>query len=97
MQNTITYKLVNKPGWEWTKAFLKAEVKLYKMIKPYKASQEQTNIKFGFEVPRNKHALAMDLKNGNGKWEVDMKTEIDQFNDYKKFRVLADDEAIAPG
>ena len=41
---------------------------------------------FGFEVPRNYgHALELDRKNGNTRWQDFTKVEMDQLNEYSTF------------
>ena len=59
-------KLVNKPGWEWTKSCIEPDKSLNKMVFAYKASRFLRNIKFGVEVPQNtRHAFQIDKDDNN--------------------------------
>ena len=41
---------------------------------------------FGFEIPRNyNHALELDKRNGNTRWQDCTKLELSQLNDYSIF------------
>ena len=93
----LKHRLMDKPGWEWTKHYVESNPELTRMVKTYKVSRENVTIKFGVEVPSStKAALNLDLKNGDNKWKEAMKSEIDSINAYKTFRVLKDNEPIPP-
>lgn len=94
----VRHKLLDKPGWEWTKHYLDSDPELTRMVKTFNVSKESTNVKFGVEVFKNtKAALNLDLENGDNLWKEAMKTEIDSINACKTFRVLEDNEPLPPG
>ena len=53
---------------------------------------------FGFEVPRNyNHALELDKKNGNTRWQDCTKVEMEQLYEYSTFVDYGIDGKIPPG
>ena len=53
---------------------------------------------FGFEVPRNyNHALELDKKNGNTRWQDCTKVEMEQLYEYSTFQDYGIDGKIPPG
>ena len=54
--------------------------------------------KFGFEVPRDyAHAVQLDQRNGNTKWQVTTRLELDQINEYSVFKDLGYKPPIPEG
>jgi hypothetical protein len=53
--------------------------------------------KYGFEIPRNyEHALFLDKRNGNTKWEQANKLEFDQLDEYSTFQDIGDSATTTP-
>ena len=53
---------------------------------------------FGFEIPRNyKHALELDKKNGNTRWQDATKLESDQLHEYDTFESRGEISKITEG
>jgi hypothetical protein len=61
--------LMESPGWEWIKCFVKADEKLQNMKSIYLASKKEAKFKFGVQVARTpKHALQLDDEEKNNLW-----------------------------
>ncbi len=57
-----------------------------------------TCYKYGYEVPKNyEHAVKLDAKNGNTKWQDAISLELVQMDDYKTFKDLGKDAEPPPG
>ena len=53
---------------------------------------------FGFEVPRNyAHALELDKRNGNTRWQDCTNLELEQLHEYVTFEDKGKDAPIPPG
>ena len=53
---------------------------------------------YGYEIPRDYcHAVLIDIKNGNTKWQDCTKLELCQIDDYKVFKDLGLNAAIPSG
>jgi hypothetical protein len=90
--------LINKTGWEWVHEFINADEQLSKMKRIYAITKDISKFKFGIEVAKTpKHAIELDKIEGNNLWKEAIQCEIDQINEYKTFRVLADHEHTPPG
>ena len=80
--------LLDLPGWKRFKSIAKREKKLFRManqakLKSYHAAPKY---KYGFEVPRDfKHALQLDAKHGNTRWQDAVNTELQQIKEYDTF------------
>lgn len=98
LRYALKKRVTNLPGWEGIKQFVEADNKLHEMKNVYLASQLEAKFKFGVEVAKTpKHALQLDIQEGNNLWKEDIQTELDQINEYETFRVLKDDEPIPGG
>ena len=81
------------PGWEWVYHFVEADKRLLPHRRAYIGTRKEIKFKFGVEVANSpKHALELDIKEGNNLWKEAIKAELDQINEYKTFRVLSIDE-----
>ena len=64
----------------------------------YLATKDGIKFKFGVEVAKSpRHALELDIKEGNDAWKKAIQDELDQINAYKTFRVLEDDDPLPKG
>ena len=90
--------LTDLPGWEWVYHFVEDKKKLLPHRRAYIETRKEIRFKFGVEATNSpKHALELDIKEGNNLWKEANKAELDQINEYKTFRVLSDDEPIPAG
>ena len=77
--------LLDVPGWKRFKPIAKREKKFIRMVNQTKLRSFRTapKYKYGFEVPCDyAHALQLDAKNGNTRWQDAAKTELDQIKEY---------------
>lgn len=79
--------MLDKPGWTRFKSLAKRDKKLLILQNQAKLQCCRTSprCEFGYEIPRNSdhnHAISLDCKNGNHKWEDCIKLEIDQQYQY---------------
>ena len=90
--------LLKEKHFEWTKDFGTAIEEYKFMLHCYKmVTMTGDFYKFGVLVPRTlKQALEYDEQNGNTKWQEAIRTEIDQINYYKTFRIIPDG-VLLPG
>ena len=90
------HDLLNETGWKHFQRLIKHEKQFIRTLRRAKATKTKgTKIKFGVEVPRNYNdALRIDKENGNTLWQEAIKTELDQINKYKTFKVHG--KAIPP-
>ena len=71
-----------------------------RLAKIYKAKTQpgQKKIKFGIEVPLGvKHAMKLDMLNGNTLWLDAIKKELSQLNEFHTFKVLKEGEKPPSG
>ena len=91
--------LLDVPGWKRFKPIAKREKKFIRMVNQAKLRSFRTapKYKYGFEVPRNyAHALQLDAKNGNTRWQDATKTELDQIKEYDTFIDKGHHTKVAP-
>jgi hypothetical protein len=75
------------------------EKKLLRMANQAKLRSFNTTprFKYGFEIPRNyHHAVLLDNRNGNTKWQDAAKLEFDQLDEYSTFEDYGDSNTSAP-
>ena len=93
--------LVNEPGFEWVKTYLEADEEHLRTIEAFKAKQKTSGgkvFKFGVEVPKNPiHALQLDKEHQSNGWQLSIKKELDEVNQYKTFRLVPDNEPVPLG
>jgi hypothetical protein len=80
--------LLETAGWKRFKGIAKREQKLTRMINQAKLRSYRTSPKYayGYEVPKSyRHALKLDEKAGNTKWQDATKLEMTQLNEYDTF------------
>ena len=80
--------LLHVDGWKRFKHIAKRQKKLFRMTNQAKLRSFRTTprYKYGFEVPRSyKHALELDARNGNTKWQDAIKLELAQIQEYNTF------------
>ena len=94
------HDLLDLPGWKRFKSIAKRQRKLIRMVNQAKLRSYNSapRYKYGYEVPRDyHHAIAIDQKTGNTKWQDATKLELEQINEYEVFRDLGHkDGAHAP-
>ena len=81
--------LLDTPGWKRFKKIAKRQKKFFRMANQAKLCSFCTTpkFKFGFEIPRDyKHALWLDQRNGNNKWELATALEMGQLEEYDVFK-----------
>ena len=80
--------LLETPGWKKYAEICKREKKLLRLINQTKLKAYRTTpvYKYGFEVPRDHtHAMELDKKNGNKKWQEAEAMELSQLDEYDTF------------
>ena len=80
--------LLQTPGWKQFKGIAKRQKKLFRMANQAKLRSYRTapQFKYGFEVPRDyAHAVQLDKRNGNTKWQDAIKLEMSQLDEYNVF------------
>ena len=83
--------LLHLDGWKRFKSIARRHKKYLRMVKQAKLRSYSTAPKymFGYEIPRNyKHALELDARNGNTKWQDCTRLEMQQLNEYSTFKDL---------
>ena len=81
--------LLDTPGWKRFKRLANRAKKMLRMVNQAKLRSYNTapKYKYGFEVPRDyKHALQLDERNGNTRWQDATKLEMSQLDDYATFK-----------
>ena len=92
--------LLDTPGWRRFKSIALCQKKLFCMANQAKLRSFRTapRYKYGYEIPRDyRHAVLIDIKNGNTKWQDCTKLELCQIDDYKVFKDLGLNVAIPSG
>ena len=80
--------LLDTPGWKRFKRIAKNAKKLLRMANQAKLRSFRTapKFKYGFEIPKDyDHAVFLDNRNGNTKWQDANALEFEQLNDYDTF------------
>ena len=83
--------LLEEESWVRFKRLAKRQKKLLRQVKQAKLRSHRTasKCKCGHEVPRNcAHAILLDEKFGNTKWQDSTKLELDQIDEYDAFKDL---------
>ena len=91
--------LLDTPGWKRFKRIANREQKLLRMANQAKLRSYRTapRYKYGFEIPRNyEHALYLDRRNGNTKWQDANKLEFDQLDEYSTFEDIGPSDTSTP-
>ena len=81
--------LLDKEGWKRFKDIARKQKKYLRMVKQAKLRSYTSNPKymFGFEIPKDyKHALELDRRNGNTKWQDSTELEMAQLKEYSTFK-----------
>ena len=94
--------LLDQPGWKQFKKLAKNQKKLLRQVNQAKLRSYRTapRYKYGFEVPRNGdygHAVQLDTKAGNTKWQDATSLELDQIDSYQAFQDLGKDAPAPTG
>jgi hypothetical protein len=90
--------LLDSPGWKRFKAIAKRQKKLFRMANQAKlrSFRMAPKYQYGFEVPRDfKHAVELDQRNGNTKWQDSTTLEFAQLAEYDTFTDLGK-EGVTP-
>ena len=93
------HDLLDTPGWKRFKKIANREKKLLRMANQAKLRSFNTapKFKYGYELPRNyDHAVFLDNRNGNTKWQDAAKLEFDQLDEYSTFEDLGDSNVSNP-
>jgi len=88
--------LLNTAGWKRFKRIAKNDKKLLRMANQAKLRSFRTapRFKYGFEIPKDyDHALFLDKRNGNTKWQDANKLEFDQLDEYETFEDMGPSES----
>jgi len=83
--------LLDLDGWRRFKGIAKRDKKLLRMVNQAKLRSYRTapRYKYGYEVPRDyNHAVELDKRNGNTKWQDSTALEMTQLHEYKTFKDL---------
>ena len=91
--------LLDLPGWKRFKKLAKREKKLLRMANQAKLRSYNTapRFKYGYEIPRNyDHAVFLDNRNNNTKWQDASKLEFDQLDEYSTFEDIGDSNTSRP-
>jgi hypothetical protein len=81
--------LLDKPGWKRFRSIAKRRKKLFRMANQAKLRSYRTAPKYmyGFEITRDyQHAIDIDQRNGNTKWQDAASLELTQLDEYKTFK-----------
>lgn len=84
-------ELLDLDGWKRFKKLAKNQKKLLRQVNQAKMRSFRTSprYKYGYEVPRDyKHAVILDERNGNTRWQDACALELEQQDSYKTFRDL---------
>ena len=90
--------LLDTPGWKQFKKLAKREKVLLRVAKQAKLRSFNTapRYKYGFEIPRSyAHALQIDARNKNTKWQDATKLEFDQLDEYETFEDAGDSKTTS--
>jgi hypothetical protein len=80
--------LLDTPGWKQFKRFAARDKQVQRLVSQALQHSSQTTSahKFGYQLPRNhKDAIAIDMSNGNSKWQDAESTERAQLHEYDTF------------
>lgn len=91
--------LLDKAGWKRFKRIANREKKLIRMANQAKLRSFRTapRFKYGYELPKNyEHALFLDRRNGNTKWQDATKLEFDQLDEYDTFEDIGYGHNVRP-
>ncbi|MFM8621767.1 MAG: reverse transcriptase domain-containing protein, partial [Holophagaceae bacterium] len=83
--------LLNTPGWKRFKQMAKRDRVLRRLVNQAKlrSFNQAPRYKYGYEIPRNyDHAIYLDQRNGNTKWQDANALEFGQLFEYSTFRDL---------
>ena len=73
------HDLLDTPGWTRFKSIARRHKKYIRMVNQAKLRSYRTTPKYMFEIPRDfKHAVELDKRNGNTKWQDCTKLEMQQ-------------------
>ena len=87
-QYALDNDLLNTAGWRRFSGIAKNQKKMKRMVNQAKLQSYRHSPKymFGFEAPRNyAHALEIDKRNVNTKWQYFTLVEMQQVHEYKTF------------
>jgi len=83
--------LLDMDGWKRFRCLAKRDKKLLRMVNQAKLRSYQMapRYKYGYKVARDYlHAVALDLRNGNTKWQDSTGLEMEQLHKYQTFKDL---------
>jgi Reverse transcriptase (RNA-dependent DNA polymerase) len=96
IQYAVAKGLLKHPDFKWIKEYAEDAERLTEMKHAFAAKQHGPKFKFGVQVPVSpKHALALDIANGNTLWQDAIEKELKQINEYETFRQLLKGETLA--
>ena len=92
--------LLDKDGWKRFKGIARRHKKFVRMVNQakIKSYKHSPRYKYGYELPRNgdyAHAIELDRRNGNRKWQDSVVLERSQLHQYSTFKDLGV-EAVPP-
>jgi hypothetical protein len=85
------HDLLDLPGWKRFKSIAKRQKKFIRMVNQAKLRSYRTapQYKYGFELPKNfPHAVRLDERNGNTRWQDAVRLEREQIDEYETFKDL---------
>ena len=91
--------LLNEDGWKRFKGIAKREKKFLRMVNQAKlrSFRHSPKYKYGFEVAKSyNHAMELDRRNGNTKWNEAVVYEIDMFHENDVFKVHGHSSKVSP-
>jgi hypothetical protein len=92
--------LLDKEGWKRFKRLARREKKMLRMVNQAKLRSYRSAPKYvyGYEVPKDyDHAIELDKRNGNTKWQDCTDLEMNQLHEYKTFKDLGYGAAAPQG
>ena len=92
--------LLDQPGFKHLRKIAKNQKKMLRMVNQAKLRSFRTapRYKYGYEVPRDyNHAMELDEKNGNKRWQEAIDIELAQIDEYKTFQDLGKGTAAPVG
>jgi hypothetical protein len=91
--------LLDTPGWKRFKRIAKRQKVFFRLVNQAKLRSFRTapRFKYGFEIPKDyDHAMFLDRRNGNTKWQDANKLEFDQLDDYHTFQDIGHSKTATP-
>ena len=94
IEYAVQHKLMKHGEWSWVLLYVNNDKTLNSLATILKTTRTETKYKFGIEVLHSvRHAIQLNIANGNHAWQEAMDTELMQINKYATFRELTDGDS----